>query len=290
MIIDSHYHLETRIQPIEELIASMDKHGISQTALIPTMVEPFPMSPTATKLGDLLRKALVNGPRGIARFVYRTTVDSKGNFMLLGKKFRIYQRPDNSEVARAVEKYPERFVQWVFVNPAVEDAVKEAKVWMDRPGAIGVKAHPFWHRYSVALLDPMADFCASKGWPLLVHLGGDKRSGDYRYLPDRHPKLKIVYAHAGVPFFTELWDYVKTKENVFVDISSPYLDESVAKKAVAALGADNCLYGTDGPYGFHDANGRFDHSEVLGWINRLDISDADREKILSGNFLAIARK
>jgi len=49
------------------------------------------------------------------------------------------------EVARVVEKHPERFVNWVFVNPNVEDAAHEAEVWMARPGAIGVKAHPFWH-------------------------------------------------------------------------------------------------------------------------------------------------
>jgi hypothetical protein len=36
-----------------------------------------------------------------------------------------------------------------------------------------------------------------------------------------------------------------------VDLSSPYLDEPLARAAVAAMGPERCLYGTDSPYGFH---------------------------------------
>lgn len=290
MIIDAHYHLETRIESVEELLAGMDKNGIRRTALIPTMVEPFQMSRTAGGAGDIMRKLLIGKANFAGRFFYRTTVDPRGNFVLLTRKYKIYDTPDNGEVAAVVEKYPERFVAWVFVNPAVQDAEAEAECWMERPGAIGVKAHPFWHRYPVAKLEPVADLCNQKAWPLLIHLGGDKRSGDYKKLPELFPNLNIVYAHAGVPFYRELWHFIKTKKNVYVDISSPYLNEALARMAVKELGADKCIFGSDGPYGFVDEQGKYDHSVIKGWIERLPISDTEKEKILGANFMKIARK
>lgn len=290
MIIDSHYHLETRIESVKDLLAGMDRNGIQRTALIPTMVEPFHMGRTAGEAGELMRKLLLSRMNFAGRFFYRTTVDPRGNFVLLTKKYKIYDSPDNGEVALTVEKYPERFVAWVFVNPAVHDAVAEAECWMERPGAIGVKAHPFWHRYPVTRLEPVADLCNQKGWPILIHLGGDKRSGDYRRLPEQFPKLKIVYAHAGVPFYKELWDYIKTKKNVYVDISSPYLNEATARMTVKEVGAHKCLFGSDGPYGFVDDRGKYDHSVIKGWIERLPITDVEKEKILGANFMEIARK
>jgi len=290
MTIDSHYHLDPRIQKVEDLIACMDKHGIERTAIIPTMVDPFHLEGRGKQAGDMMRRALMSRLNPVGRIMYRTTVDSKGNFVLLMRKFRIYQSPDNGEIAAAVERYPERLVAWVFVNPALEDAVAEAQCWMEHAGAIGVKAHPFWHRYPVSRLDDVADLCRKKGWPMLVHLGGDRLRGDYRFLPERHPGLKIIYAHAGLPFYAELWKYVKGKQNVFVDLSSPYLDGPLVQKAVAALGPDKCLYGTDGPYGFNDINGQYDHSVTLSWVYNLKLNDAAKEKILGGNFKAIARQ
>lgn len=91
-----------------------------------------------------------------------------------------------------------------------------------------MKAHPFWHRYAVRMLDDVAAYCTERNWPLLIHLGGDEERGDYRYLPERHPKLKILYAHAGVPFYQQVWEYVREKHNVFIDLSNPvYVDDGV---------------------------------------------------------------
>ena len=130
------------------------------------------------------------------------------------------------------------------------------------------------------MLDDVAAYCEEKSWPLLVHLGGDQKSGDYRYLPERHPNLKVLYAHAGVPFYQEVWSYAKGKHNVLVDLSSPpYVDEQLRISAIKALGPEKCLYGTDGPYCHTD------RGNLLQEIIRLPLSDAEKERILSGNFM-----
>jgi predicted TIM-barrel fold metal-dependent hydrolase len=109
--------------------------------------------------------------------------------------------------------------------------------------------------------------------------------GDYRHLPENFPDLKIVYLHAGVPFFREVWDFAKGHSNVFFDLSSPYNDDAIVEEAVGALGAERCLYGTDGPYGYQAKGEDYDYSMTRGWIEKLDVED--KERILRKNFEAL---
>jgi predicted TIM-barrel fold metal-dependent hydrolase len=61
------------------------------------------------------------------------------------------------------------------------------------------------------------------------------------------------------------------------------------RAAVKALGPERCLFGTDAPYGFHEPDGSYDYGEILGWVERLPISAAAREKVLFGNALELLR-
>ena len=75
-----------------------------------------------------------------------------------------------------------------------------------------------------------------------------------------------------------------------MDLSSPYIDEALARAAVAAMGPERCLYGTDAPYGFHDAGGSYDYGEIKRWVERLPVASAKREAVFSENFLALLGK
>ena len=98
------------------------------------------------------------------------------------------------------------------------------------------------------------------------------------------PGLKIVYAHAAIPYYREVWDYAKKKENVFVDLSSTvYTSQAVLSRVIQILGATKCLHGTDGPYA------EATQERMLNRIQQLSISDEEREHILGGNFLDLIR-
>lgn len=292
MIIDAHYHLDERMEPVNEIISRMDRHNIDRIALIARLSEPIHVTGITEKLSDVGRILLGSNSRLLnrpGRYIYRSTVTRDGMFSVPGKKYAIYDNPDNEEVAQVVKKYPDRFYGWIFVNPAAADAAGEIEKHAPDTSWIGVKSHPFWHRYPVHILDDTAALCVERGMPLLVHLGGDMERGDYRHLPDRHPALKIIYAHSGVPFFSEVWEYCSTRDNVFFDLSSPYLDESLRIRTVQAVGPEKCIYGTDGPFGYPDRDGLYDHGAILSEILRLPISDSAKEMILWKNFHAIAR-
>ncbi len=284
MIIDAHYHLDERMESLDRLVDQMKQHSIDKVALISSMVDPFDVEGVAEKLANLCRKALTGKWKKAGLLMYNTTVTAKGKFSILGKMYDIYDQPDDELVARAIAAYPDKFLGWIFINPAMGDPIKEIDNRLGNPAWIGVKCHPFWHRYSVKMLDDACSYCVEKDLLLLLHLGGTRDRGDFKYLPERHPDLKLVYAHAGVPHYGELWEYIKNKPNVYIDISSPYLDEPLRNKALKALGAEKCLYGTDGPFGYPGEDGQYDHGAILAEIDRFPISGTDKEKMLGGNF------
>jgi len=287
MIIDAHYHLEVRLETVERLLDQMRRHGIARTVLIPTLVEPLYLGNFANKMSAIMRAALIGRFNKVGRLMYMTTVSGSGKFVILNKSYLIYSKVDNEATSQVMKAYPDKFYCWILVNPRVGVSVPEVEKWAGKPGWIGVKTHPFWHRYPVKMLDDVAACCVEKSLPLLIHLGVGEQ-GDYRFLPERQPKLKIIYAHAGIPFYRELWDYAKGNKNIFVDLSSPYLDEPLRLEVLKALGPQKCIFGSDGPYGYPDpADGLHDHGAILKEILRAPLPDSEKELVLSGNFKAV---
>jgi len=282
MIIDAHYHLEEQVESVDALLEQMQLNNVNRVALIPKMQEPVHLQGLVKKASDLLPRLLMSRLRFLGLLLYNSTVTSDGRISTLGKKYLLYHKPDNEYIDNVIQAYPDMFYGWIFVNPKVSDPLAEVEQWYGRQGWIGVKTHPFWHNYPVALLDDVAAFCAEKNLPILMHLGSDQERGDYRYLPERHPKLRIIYAHAAVPRYREVWKYAKNKENIFIDLSSSiYTNEKILVNVIEVLSAEKCLYGTDGPY----ANAT--QRRMLDRILRLPLSDHKIEQILGKNFLEL---
>ncbi|HET7787795.1 MAG TPA: amidohydrolase family protein [Myxococcales bacterium] len=288
MIADAHYHLDPRLESVERLLAQMREHGIDKVALIASPCDPLHVGKAGALLVRAMRRALASAAPRVGRFLYRSTVRRSGRVCFLGPGAAIEQRPDNDAVEGAIAAHPREFVGWIFVNPAAQAPVEEAERRFRKPGWIGVKAHPFWHRYPVEALDDVAALCQEKGKPMLVHLGGSWRSGDFRRLPHLFPRLKLVYAHAGIPWYAPLWEDALRRDNVFVDLSSPYLDRALRHRALRELGAARCLYGSDGPYGYPGPDGGYDHGAILRQIRQAGLPERELDKVLGGNFKALA--
>lgn len=279
MIIDAHYHLEEQLESVDVLLEQMQRNSIDRIALVPRINEPFHLQGLAKKAGELLPRMLMGRLRFPGLLLYNSTVTSNGRVSALGTKYLLYHKPDNEYVDNAIQAYPDNFYGWVFVNPKASDPMKEVERRLGRSGWIGVKTHPFWHSYPVVLLDDVTAYCAERGLPILAHSGSSREQGDYGLLPERHPRLKIIYAHAGTPLYRGIWSYAKNEESVFVDLSNPvYVDERILPQVIRSLGAEKCLYGTDGPY----VNAS--QEMMLQRILQLNLSDYERDQILGGNF------
>ncbi len=286
MILDMHAHHEPRMLGTREMVRKLDAAGVARVVLIPTMLDPLPRTPEGAL--RLLRVLLQRDwGRPLAEVAHRATLGSRGTLRLGWRRYAIDAQPDNASVAQAVQAHPDRFWGWIFLNPrGPSEPLEELERWRHVPGMVGVKLHPHWHDYRTSALHPILGRCEQLRLPVLVHLGFGRR-GDYVELAARFPKLRLIAAHAGFPHFQRLWAHRARAPNLHVDLSSPYLDEALVRAAVAAMGPERCLYGTDAPYGFHEPDGSYDYAAIRGWVERLPVTEAGRARVLSENFLEL---
>jgi predicted TIM-barrel fold metal-dependent hydrolase len=81
---------------------------------------------------------------------------------------------------------------------------------------------------------------------------------------------------------------IRENKNVMVDLSqTSYLDEKTTRLAVEYLGAERCLFGTDGPYGVHGGDGLFDYGYIKERIEKLFPEQGVQNRLLCGNFMKI---
>jgi len=282
--------MDESIVSMSGLLASMDAHGIEKTALIASL-NPVLEITFMTRFGTpFLRRMLVSKNsmmRKAVRSLYAGMVKEGGAVDVGGRVYQVKVQPRNDTVMDIVSSRPDRFMGWIFINPmGPVDPVSEIERCAELSGMIGVKAHPYWHDYEISRLKEAAALCEKKGMPMLVHLGTGK-NGDFKKLPESYPGLKVIFAHAGVPYQREVCKYAATKDNVFVDLSSPaYVDLRIASLAIKAAGPDKCLFGSDGPY-FHHHDDRFDYRPVLNFVRALGLSVEDSAKVMGGNFQRI---
>ena len=289
MIIDAHAHLETKLMSLADQLAEMNLNKVGRTVLASHLTtEPESRKPEI--LMKIQREMFNNDwlrPIGIkiTQSMYRK--EGQWDIGVLkyftevkAEKLTIIKVPDNKLIAEAIEKYPDRFWGWISVNPTQKGAVDEVEKYRTARGFVGIKVHPFWHRFGVGDLRAIADYASQYRLPIHVHLGFGE-SGDFAGLTDKYPKVKWIFGHLGVPFYKKLWREVGNFENVALDIASAYhVDQSLFKQAIAKLGSKKIFFATDTPY---TTSGKT--SIFLKWIDQLSISDSEKEGLRGQNFL-----
>jgi predicted TIM-barrel fold metal-dependent hydrolase len=283
MVIDCHYHLEESVLKVGELLEEMDKCGVKKTVLMGSMVESFKEPPKF--LIDILQFMLENSTlRGIAKVMVSNFTD-KGEVKILGKPYYIETDPDNAKIFDTVRKNPARFLGWIFVNPkGKRDQVTEFETYKDREGFVGVKEHPFWHHFQPVELAPVAEKLAKTGKPMLIHAGFGEE-GNFEALLAKVPDLKLILAHAGFPEYADTWKKIKTRKNVYLDISkTSYTSERATREVADYLGVNRLFFGTDGPYGFHGPDHKYDYGFIKRRIQRMFPDINVQEKLLGKNF------
>ena len=266
---------------VATMIAKMDRVGIDKIALIPTMNDPLPATPKA--LLTMVRTLLNSPMHPCARALNWSLMTREGDLKLRGQIYRIYATPDNQTVAEVLRAHPDRFLGWIFLNPRVmDDPLEELERWRQTPGFVGVKLHPHWHDYPIEDALPIAARCEDLRLPILIHLGFGAR-GRWQLVTRRHPELRLIFAHAGMPHYRRMWPDVAANPNLYLDVSSPYLSERLVRQAVRAVGPHRALFGTDAPYGFHDSDESYDYGHIKGWVERLSVPSTEIDRILGDN-------
>ena len=203
----------------------------------------------------------------------------------MGKSCPLETDPDNEKVFNTVNKYPDKFFGWIFVNPrGRKNQVEEFEKYKDAKGFIGVKAHPFWHHFAPVELAPVAARLVKTGKPLLIHAGFGEE-GNYEALLKKVPDLKLILAHAAFPCYSDTWKKIQDLKNVSMDLSqTTYTSGKATRQVVDMFGAERLFFGTDGPFSFHGSDHQYDYGFIKRRIESIFSDITIREKLLGRNF------
>jgi uncharacterized protein len=183
---------------------------------------------------------------------------------------------DEASVAAAVALHPGRFYGYFMLDPLQPDALARVKAAAENPNLHCMCLFPAMHTYSIAdgRLVPLLEIASDTGLAVFVHCGAisvgvRKKLGlpsqfDMRYSNplDLHPvalhfpQIRFIVPHFGAGLFREALMLADMCPNVFLDTSSSnrwmnYEDltlRTVFERAIAVLGAERLLFGTDSSF------------------------------------------
>lgn len=203
----------------------------------------------------------------------------------------------NTELDMAL-KNSDRLLGYVTVNPVFPESRKDLRLLKSNPKFKGVKVHPDYHGFDMASQQAVEflDEVAEQADLMLFHVSCMPGTGfadavRVAEFAGQHPNTNFVLAHmAGIfqngnyPYFPNLQgcENVAAMElkNVYIDTAHylMYVYPGVMEKMLEQVGAEHIVFGTDAPL-----QGPMQMRFAIEIIQALNIPQADKEKILSGN-------
>ncbi|MFC9245168.1 amidohydrolase family protein [Streptomyces sp. NPDC057136] len=181
-----------------------------------------------------------------------------------------------------------------FPEEGVERYVREAV----EAGARVFKSHLQVGAYDPndPLLEPVWGLLAEAGVPVVMHCGSGPTPGKYTgpgpvgRLLARHPRLRLVVAHMGMPEYADFLALAETYPEVRLDTTMAFTDFSegltpfpVGERGRLADLEDRILLGTDFP------NIPYPYVHQLHALERLELGDAWLRAVCHGNASALFR-
>jgi uncharacterized protein len=187
----------------------------------------------------------------------------------------------NDFIAQTASLHPGKLIGFATMHPDYPSIGKE----IDRAvslGLKGIKIHPDFQKFLIDSKEAFHIYEAIEGrLPILIH------TGDYRYeyskarrvlsIVEKFPRLDVICAHFGGWSEWEDSTTILQGSRVMVDTSSSLyaLPCDRAGRLIRLYGADNVLFGSDYPM--------WGPEKELEYLNRIELTDEQREKILHGN-------
>ncbi|MCZ6635390.1 MAG: amidohydrolase family protein [bacterium] len=193
-------------------------------------------------------------------------------------------RPHNDTILKAMARHPKRIRGWCFVIPGhFNDALHEIERCLDG-GMIGIKLYNQYHLNDPAV-HPVLELASERRLPILQHAGylvPEHRASQplishgihFTDASEKYPDAILFHAHIGGGGDWEhtVREMRNASPNVYIDISGSNLDDGQVEYAVAELGAERVLFGTDGTM-----------AGAVGKVLDADLTEEERELIFWGN-------
>ena len=189
----------------------------------------------------------------------------------------------NEATARLRDTVGARIIPFCYVNAVhTDNALQQVEFWA-KQGFRGLK---FW--VSQRATDPrtftVVEAAQAQGWPIYLHSyyrphGGEPSSEspplEIAELAQRYPTCQFLMAHMGAQFEHGL-RAVQNCPNLAVDYAGSINEKGAYETALALLGPDRIVFGTDMPACYYTNVGR---------VLEMNASAAVKQKILADNIL-----
>lgn len=194
----------------------------------------------------------------------------------------------NKEAADMVSR-TDGMLQWVVIHPLQEETYRQAEQMLQQPRCIGIKIHPEGHMYHIKDHGRAIFEFAAKHRAVVMTHSGQQNSLPLDFVPfaNDFPQVTIILAHLGNSDDRDPSHQVRAiaagkHDNLYVDTSSAAsIMSNLVEWAVAQVGADKILFGTDTPL-YSTAMQRIR-------IESTDLSCADKRAILRDNAVRVIR-
>ncbi|HEX4212416.1 MAG TPA: amidohydrolase family protein [Candidatus Dormibacteraeota bacterium] len=192
-------------------------------------------------------------------------------------------RRSNDLGMRIVAEHPDTYLGLCYLNPSHPPTflLEEIERCVAAGNLSGIK---LWVSVSARshLLDPIMERARELGVPVLHHawykttgyVHQESTPEDIADLAGRHPRTTIVMAHLSGGGWRGVRD-VRAHPNVLVDTSGGQPLAGLVEYAVAQLGAERVIYGSDWPIR--------DYATQRGRVLGADLARRDRDLVLAGN-------
>ena len=153
----------------------------------------------------------------------------------------------NEFVAAYVSRDPQRLIGFCSVDPNRSDAVQRFDRAIDQLGLRGLKLAPTYQNIHPTAPETLrlCDRAAERNLPIMWHQGATfvSRAPLEYALPRqldsiaiRHPDLRMVVAHMGVPWYAETVVLIRKHAQVYADISTITARPSLLREVLTACG------------------------------------------------------
>jgi predicted TIM-barrel fold metal-dependent hydrolase len=220
---------------------------------------------------------------------------------------------DAPSVAAALRRHRDRFVGYFMVDPTEATAAVSTAHTLDHDRLHAICFYPAMHRYSMheARVAKIVEIASTRpGTAVFVHcgvlsVGVRKKLGlpspfdmrfsnpiDLHAIALAYPKVPFIVPHFGAGFFREALMLADLCPNVQLDTSSSnrWIDyhpgltlASVFRQALAVVGPDRLLFGTDSSF-FPRGWVSDVHEKQSVALDEIGADTATRDKIFGGNF------
>ena len=194
---------------------------------------------------------------------------------------------ENDRVVDAYEKYPDRFLPLVYINPMEGESICREKIayYVDGKGVKGIKLNPLRHAYVAddTIVDPVMEEAKKRDIPVFIHSGHPPYSLPWSIalLAERFPEVKVVMIHMGHGhgvYIDAAIKMAKRYPNIYLEMSGMPMGAKI-RQAYEEVGKDRVLFGTDFP---------FHHPSVeIQKVHTCGLSEDAREQIFYDNVLRL---